>query len=243
MSHCKPPPLQAPALSEAELEVGARAPARPPRSLPASLGAAPGERPAEGTERAQGQGRACRAVLASPGPPRGLRDTGGRVWGNESQRARQTAPSTENSAGAEPPRSPLRPRPTSGAALEPARNPGAGGPGGLSRSSPQFGGLTAPVRVFPRVSRPQGAAPKRARHSRGESLAPRTRGPVFEIPGRRPGALGYRTHPPTPHAGSSRTDSPVALPRSSRRPGPGFRAPSPASGPPRFALPATPERD
>nr|CAI9706793.1 unnamed protein product [Rangifer tarandus platyrhynchus] len=102
----------------------------------------------------------------------------------------------ENSAGAQPPRSPLRPRPTSGTALEPARNPGAGGPGGLSRSSPQFGGLTAPVRVFPRVSRSQGAAPRRARHSRGESLAPMTRGPIFEIPGRRPGALGYRTHPP-----------------------------------------------
>lgn len=65
MSHCKPPPLQASALSEAELEVGARAPARPPCSLPASLGAAPGERRAEGTERARGQGCACRAALAS----------------------------------------------------------------------------------------------------------------------------------------------------------------------------------
>lgn len=139
-------------------------------------------------------------------------------------------PSTENSAGAEPPRSPPRPRPTSGAALETARDPGAGGPGRLSRSSPQFGGLAAPARIFPRVSRPQGAAPRGARPPRGESQAPRTQGLVFGVPGRRPGTLGStHHHPPPPRPASSsrssaRTDSPVAVPRPSRRPGVAFRA-------------------
>lgn len=114
MSHCKPPPLQAPALSEAELEVGARAPARPPRSLPASLGAAPGERRVEGTERARGQGRACRAALASrarreDSVTRRRPGLGRREWGSGSQRARQTVPLTENSARAETPRSPPDP--------------------------------------------------------------------------------------------------------------------------------------
>lgn len=135
MSHCKPPPLQAPALSEAELEVGARAPARPPRSLPASLGAAPGERRVEGTERARGQGRACRAALASrarreDSVTRRRPGLGRREWGSGSQRARQTVPLTENSARAETPRSPPRPRPSPGrpwsrrTALEPGARVG-----------------------------------------------------------------------------------------------------------------------
>lgn len=109
---------------------------------------------------------------------------------------------------------------------------------GLSRSSPQFGGLTAPVRVFPRVSRPQGATPKRARqNSRGESLAPS----LLRFPAAAQ-APSVPHAPPTPHAGSSRTAFPVAVPRYSRRPGPAFRALLP---PPRArrSLPATPKRD
>lgn len=136
-------------------------------------------------------------------------------------------PLTENSARAEPPRSP------------PAPGHLQDGPGAGARRWSREPGWAFPL--IPAARRPRGAgagllarlqAPGRGAEARASSAG---RKPGAQDPG--PCLWGPRppprrpwlhappaSRPPPPPASSSRTDSPVAVPRSSRRPRPAFRA-------------------
>lgn len=230
-----------------------QAPAFRRQSLRLALGPRPGLRAAscpssarppgkDGSKAPKGRGARARAgaALARPGPPRRLRDPKAagsgetRVGEPESTGQANRAPHGELGKGrntGEPP----RPRPSPGRPW-PAHGAGAGSPGGLSPLIPAARRPRGAGAGLPRASPgcPRGGA--EARVVRGEKA--RRPGPgalSLGSPGRRPGALWLHAPPASrPPPGQPPAHSPCR-PAPPAALGPAFRAPSPASGPPRPA--------